>query len=32
MGAGGAMVPPRGYFEAITPVLTNTASGWWTMK
>jgi len=21
MGAGGAMVPPRGYFEAITPVL-----------
>jgi adenosylmethionine-8-amino-7-oxononanoate aminotransferase len=21
MGAGGAMVPPKGYFEAITPVL-----------
>ena len=23
MGAGGAMVPPRGYFEAITPVLAK---------
>jgi len=23
MGAGGAMVPPRGYFEAITPVLNK---------
>jgi len=23
MGAGGAMVPPRGYFEAITPVLAR---------
>ena len=21
MGAGGAMVPPKGYFDAITPVL-----------